>query len=136
MKTNSDFYQNIIGLYDDRGKAWLDQLPRLLQQYEGELDVKLQPPFNDLTYNYVAPAVLSNGNHVVFKCGIPNKELTTEIAALKHFDGNGAVRLMNSNGKAGWSFVFAVLSACWIFEDNSGEIESLLRCANELKKLL
>ncbi len=101
----SDFYQNIINLYGEKGQQWLDQLLELLLQYEHELNIQIHPPFANLTYNYVAPATLASGEHVVFKCGIPNPELSTEISALSHFAENGAARLINADVKAGWLLV-------------------------------
>ncbi len=105
MLKNSIFHQNVIGVYGDQGKAWLENLSQLLQQYENELHIKLQSPFENLTFNYVTPAHLQNGDHVIFKCGVPNKELTTEIEALKHFDGNGIARLIDSDADKGWLII-------------------------------
>jgi streptomycin 6-kinase len=53
----------------------------------------------------VAPATLANGDHVVFKCGVPNPELTTEIAALAHFNGAGIARLIKADAKIGWLLI-------------------------------
>lgn len=102
MKINNILHHNLIDLYGKRGEQWLNDLPILLQQYERELKIKIHAPFANLTYNYVAPATLSDDTFAVFKCGIPNKELTSEIAALKHFNGNGAARLISANANAGW----------------------------------
>jgi streptomycin 6-kinase len=54
-----------------------------------------------LSYNYVAPAVDVGGTPVVLKVGFPTRELTTEIEALRLFDGRGAVRLLEADTERG-----------------------------------
>ena len=50
-------------------------------------------PLSDLSYNFVAFAQRS-GQQVVLKIGVPHRELTSEIAALRCFDGRGVVHLL------------------------------------------
>jgi hypothetical protein len=85
MKTNTTFYNNITGLYGEQGKQWFNQLPEFLKQHEQKLDIKIHPPFDDLSFNFVAPCTLSNGNHAVFKCGVSNKESTLNPAVDARF---------------------------------------------------
>lgn len=59
------------------------------------------PPFSEMAFNYVAPAIRSGGSDVVLKVGVPRKELVTEIAALKAFNGNGAVALYQADPEMG-----------------------------------
>ena len=105
MKINKVLRNNIMGIYGPRGKAWLDQLPEMLKKCELSLDLKIHAPFENLSFNYVAPCTSPNGERAVFKCSVPNKELTTEIAALKHFNGNGCARLIDSSSVAGWLII-------------------------------
>jgi len=58
-------------------------------------------PVPDLSYNYVAPARRADGTDVVLKIGVPNPELTSEINALRLYDGRGAVRLLESDRALG-----------------------------------
>jgi len=105
MKINKTFQRNIIGLYGDRGKLWLNQLPKLLKEFEQMLDIHIHPSFDNLSFNYVAPCTLADGSHAVLKCVVPNKELITEIAALKHFNGNGSAKLIRSDSEFGWVII-------------------------------
>ena len=59
------------------------------------------PPFEPLSYNYVAPALRENGTLAVLKLGVPNPELVTEIEALRAFRGDGIVRLLESDTDLG-----------------------------------
>jgi streptomycin 6-kinase len=102
---NKTLCQNIIAIYGIAGDQWLKNLPEFLLQCENELGIKIYPSFDNLTYNYVAPAIMSDGTEAVFKCGMPNPELTTEIAALTHFNGNGVARLFSSDATEGWLLI-------------------------------
>jgi streptomycin 6-kinase len=107
---NNILKHNIINLYGESGKNWLEQLPDFLKKCENTLKIKLRQPFHNLSYNYVAQAILSDGSSAVFKCGVPNKELASEIAALAHFAGNGAANLIAADAKDGWLLIEKVES--------------------------
>src|SRR5262249_44698267 len=55
--------------------------------------------FGSLTFNYAVPALRLDGTPVVIKAGFipPDKELISEVAALGHWNGCGAVRLLESD---------------------------------------
>lgn len=82
------------------GTVWLAGLPELLAECAGRWELELLPPF-ELSYNYVAPARRADGRPVVLKVGVPNRELLTEIAALRHYSGRGAVRLLEADPARG-----------------------------------
>lgn len=72
-------------------------MPALLETYAQRWDLSISPSFENLSYNYVTPASLSDGTPVVLKLGVPNDELRAEIAALRHFNGRGIVRLLDAD---------------------------------------
>jgi streptomycin 6-kinase len=90
------FASTIVELYGAAGREWLDHLPALLGACAERWALRVLPPFPDLSYNYVAPAVRADGTAVVLKVGVPNPELLTEIAALQLYDGHGAARLFDA----------------------------------------
>jgi streptomycin 6-kinase len=83
----------MVELYGEAGAAWLERLPALLAGCTERWAVTVGPPF-PLSYNYVAPAVRADGSAAVLKVGYPCRELVTEIAALRLFDGRGIARLL------------------------------------------
>ena len=87
------FEKNVVGAFP-QGGVWLRSLPELLQECENRWKITLGPPF-ELSFNYVAPAIDANGNSVVLKAGVPGPELISEIQALRLYDGDGAVRLLD-----------------------------------------
>jgi streptomycin 6-kinase len=88
------FQQTIIDLYDEQGTLWLKNLPNLIADLEAAWSMTARPPVANLSYNYVAPAVRADGSEAILKLGVPNPELTTEIEALRLYDGRGSARLL------------------------------------------
>lgn len=96
-----EFSGRIIGAFGQAGKDWLENLPETLESVSERWNLEISPPFLPLSYNYVAPAIDNNNNPVVLKAGVPNNEIKSEIESLKHFNGHGTVRLIDSDSKAG-----------------------------------
>ncbi|MEX0750504.1 MAG: aminoglycoside phosphotransferase family protein [Dehalococcoidia bacterium] len=82
-----------MSVHGERGRAWLEALPALLDDIAREWRIEIREPFA-LSYNYVTRARTHDGADVVLKVGVPSQALANEIAALRHFDGRGAVRLI------------------------------------------
>ena len=86
--------RNLLGLYGEVGVAWLERLPTLIAELEERWSLTALVPFENLSYNFVAAARRPDGARVILKIGVPNPELTTEIAALQLYDGRGCVKLL------------------------------------------
>jgi len=96
----NNFPRTIIELYDERGIAWLENLPGLLADCERRWSLKVLPPFG-LSYNYVAPAVRADGTEVVIKLGVPDGGLTDEMTALRLWGGHGIAQLLDCDPDQG-----------------------------------
>jgi streptomycin 6-kinase len=96
-----DFVRRMVEVYGERGLHWTRQLPALIVALAERWSLRVQPPFPQLTYNYVAPALRADGIHVVLKVGVPTRELLSEIAALRLYDGHGIVRLLAADPEQG-----------------------------------
>lgn len=99
---NKTLQKNISDLYGEQGEQWLTQLAEQLQQLQQQLNIELHPPFADLSFNYVAPGVDQSGNAVALKIGVPNPEISQEVQTLQHYNGEGAVQLIDSDAGQGW----------------------------------
>jgi streptomycin 6-kinase len=99
----ADFTNRIVGAFGDDGAKWLRQFPETFEHYVQHWSLTPFPHFEPLSYNFVAPAIRQIGftEEVVLKLGVPNPELTSEIEALRLFDGRGAVRLLEADAKGG-----------------------------------
>jgi streptomycin 6-kinase len=94
---NDKYRQRIITLAGNAGQEWLGDLPDIIRGYEQKWGIAVLSPFN-LSYNYVAPAELTDGTNVILKISYPgNKEFRDEIEALKFFNGNGAINILREN---------------------------------------
>ena len=89
------FARTIVELYGATGVDWLSRLPSIIADYAQRWSLTVMPPFEPLSYNFVAPAVRSDGAELVLKIGVPNPELVTEIEALRIFNGRGVVQLLD-----------------------------------------
>jgi len=93
--------ENVLMYFGDRGRDWLNDLPVILREVAQQWSLQVEKPFPNLSVNFVAPAKQRDGSEVVLKLGVPNKEISTEIAALSHFDGKGVVSLVGSDPARG-----------------------------------
>lgn len=101
MELPAAFIRRITTTFEPHGAPWLAALPELLGACAARWRLAIAPPFPELSYNYVAPASLSDGTPVVLKLGVPRAELGTEIDALRHYGGAGAVRLLDADEGVG-----------------------------------
>ncbi len=79
----------------------MERLPDLIASCERRYSLAVGPHFEDLSYNYVAPARGGDGTEIVLKLGVPRAELVTEAAALQHYSGQGSVRLLDAAPEEG-----------------------------------
>lgn len=97
---SEEFKRRIIGVWGDEGKVWLDQLPGIVATCRQQWSLSIKGPLPDLSYNFVASAIRKN-KEVILKIGVPNKELTTEIEALRLYKGRKAVELLEADHQRG-----------------------------------
>jgi streptomycin 6-kinase len=90
------------------GLAWLDRLPDLVADVSRRWGVEIIGlPYEGGMCGWVAP-VRHSGAHAVLKVTWPHPEAATEAAALRWWDGAGAVRLLAEDSEA-WAML---LEAC------------------------
>lgn len=92
---NEKFIQNTIDLCGNTGRKWLNDLPQIIAEIEKSWSVKTEKPFQNLSYNYVAPCIRADGSDAVLKIALPldSPEIFNEARFLKMTNGNGAVKL-------------------------------------------
>ncbi len=98
---SDEFRQRVVGAFGEHGKQWLDDLPSIVERCEKYWPLRLEQPIHTLSYNYVVPAERNDGTKVIVKVGCPNRELFTEVEALRTFSGNGAVPVLDMNAELG-----------------------------------
>jgi len=95
-----DFIQTIQNTFGAAGESWLSVLPDLLVESSHRWNLTDITPVANLSYNFVAYAN-RDGESVVLKIGVPNVELTSEIAALRLYDGRGACHFLDADAGKG-----------------------------------
>ena len=70
-------------------------LPQLVDECAQRWGLELGPPYEGGVGGWVAPATQADGTLVVLKVQFPHREAEHEADALRRWDGNGAVRLLD-----------------------------------------
>ena len=84
------------------GRAWLDALPRLVSELRELWSIaEIGAAFEGGCVAYVAPVTLQDRSHAVLKVSIADEETECEADALSVWNGNGAVRLLESDRPRG-----------------------------------
>jgi len=97
----AEFRRTVTGIFGDDGARMLERLPGTLAACAARWSLEVGPRFPDLSINYVAEARLPDGREAVLKVCVPNPEFTTEMEALRLYDGRGAVRLITADPALG-----------------------------------
>ena len=129
MNLSPEFISTIQNTYREEGNAFLKALPLLIEEASTRwelTDVRLSPT---LSYNFVAFArrgevhspndiikhqATGRGDSapaqdVVLKMGVPNREMRSEMAALKLFNGEGACKLLDYDEERCWMLLEKLL---------------------------
>lgn len=93
--------RNVTTCHGRAGADWLDALPSILDACAARWSLSLGRPFAPLSYNYVVAAERADQTPAVLKVGVPCRELKTEAAALRVYDGRGCARLLEADTELG-----------------------------------
>ena len=82
----------------DERRAWLDDLPRVIDDLVRRWSLTLGPPFDgdDVSCSWVAP-VERDATPAVLKLSMPHMEGRDEIAGLQFWNGDPTVRLLDAD---------------------------------------
>jgi streptomycin 6-kinase len=80
---------------DQAAREWLSTVPGLLERCASRWGLSLGPPFPTCHVSWTCPATRAGGDTVVLKLQFPHPEAEHEADALRHWSGNGAVRLLD-----------------------------------------
>ena len=75
--------------------AWLERVPELVDECVDAWDLRLGDPYPAGAAGYTVRADLADGTPAVLKVIFPHREAEHEAAALRVWDGEGAVRLLD-----------------------------------------
>ena len=101
MNLPPEFVSNIQNVFKENGYAFLKALPDLIAEASIRWNLTDVHPAPTLSYNFVAFAKRDHEN-IVLKMGVPNREMLSEIEALRLFDGDGACKLLAYDEEKCW----------------------------------
>lgn len=80
-------------------ERWLAHLPQLVRRFVDEWALRLEAPFDgpEGSCAWVAPALRLDGRTAVLKLGMPHMEGDHEIRALRFWDGEPTVRMLEAD---------------------------------------
>jgi len=81
----------------EAGRAWLASVPGIVADLEDRWDVKTGSPYRGGSAAWVAPATRADGSRAVLKVTWPHREARHEHTGLAHWNGDGAVRLLEAD---------------------------------------
>lgn len=94
--------QNLLDWYGDQGRHWLDALPATLARLARAWDLRAGgEPFPGGTTAYALPLHRADGTPAVLKLDLLDEENRSEPTALRAYDGDGAVRLLEYDPESG-----------------------------------
>jgi len=106
MNLPPEFISNVQNTFREDGHAFLKALPDLIAEASARWGLTDVQPASTLSYNFVAFARrrgdVVSPHDVVLKMGVPNRELKSEMAALRLFNGEGACRLIECDEEKCW----------------------------------
>jgi streptomycin 6-kinase len=77
------------------GREWLERLPALVDEAAAKWGLEVGRPFDYAFASLAMPARRADGTDAVLKVQFPGREGEHEAAALRHWNGDGAVRLID-----------------------------------------
>ena len=100
MNLPAAFTRNLVEVHGDKGRQWIKDFPGLIAHCRTTWNLTdVGKPFA-LSYNYVVPVLRADGAPAVLKLGIPgDPEFVSELDALAVFNGDGAVRVLETDAE-------------------------------------
>jgi streptomycin 6-kinase len=79
----------------DEGRSWLTSVPQLAAECAERWSLTLGEPYPDAYVSVPLAATLPDGTLAVLKLQFPDRETEHEAEALRRWDGDGAIRLLD-----------------------------------------
>ena len=101
MHLPPQFIKTVHRIFGNSGREWLPKLPDIAARCRDKWGLSEGVICPTMSMNYIEFTTTAAGESVALKIGVPNKELFTEMTALRLYDGRGAVRLLDTDRDLG-----------------------------------
>jgi streptomycin 6-kinase len=95
------FEEKVLRTFHDKGKAWLEELPGLLEEYTGRWQLTNCRVAENLSIQFICFAQSPKYGEVVLKTGVPHLEVFTGMDALELYSGRYVCRLYEMDREKG-----------------------------------
>lgn len=89
----NSFESNIVNIYGDRGKQWLDDLPAIISKIANKWHLTKLSPVANLSMNYVATGLMRH-QEVIVKLSLDKASINREYNALNALSSYAAVKVL------------------------------------------
>lgn len=89
--------QNITNLYGAKGADWIANLPSIVTALACHWNLSEISPVANMTFNYIAKAVLNSKEAVVLKISYDRQSIINEKRAFTHLGFQGSISLIDYN---------------------------------------
>ena len=93
----AEFVDKVQRMFGDRGRSWLPTLPDIITRCREKWGLAEGAPAPFMSMNWIEFTTAAAGDPVALKIGVPHDDLFTEMEALRAFEGNGAVHLVDAD---------------------------------------
>lgn len=129
--------KNAINILGEKGSAWIEALPTIIKALSDQWALKNITPVENMSYNYVAKAIRSDGQSIVLKIGFDKQVIVDEKQALAYFDGNAAIRLLDYDEKYNALLLDQAIPGTTLKSFYPAQDEFVIDCyVNTVKRLL
>ncbi|MFL2079777.1 hypothetical protein [Marinilactibacillus psychrotolerans] len=92
-KISEEFLEIMIKNFGEGVNDWVQKLPDLISECEHKFGIKIEKPFDNLSYNYVAEGT-KDDRSVVLKLSFLKEDLEKEVRVLNAFQGRSVVEVI------------------------------------------
>ena len=89
--------QNITNLYGSKGTDWIANLPAIVTALTNHWSLSEITSLSNMTFNYVAKAILNTKQPVVLKISYDRQSIINEKQALTNLGSQGSIKLIDYN---------------------------------------
>jgi streptomycin 6-kinase len=135
LKLPKEYKQRVVAVWGEDGREWLQTLPSLIAHYQQSWSLHAIKPLPNLSYNFVAQAVVDSGTQAILKIGVPNPELFTEIEILSLYKDKPVAKLLEADHDHGAFLIEQVVPGIPLHQWEDDEEQTKI-IAHTIKKLL
>jgi len=110
MQIPEKFVNTVISTWGDTGAHWLKELPSLISYCKEKWQLTHLDPHDNLSYNYILFVNrINDPTKMILKLCPPNPDFKHKIRTLSHYNGHGAVKLLDYDLEKGALLMEAIL---------------------------